>query len=882
MDHSRQEINAEFMRTLSRRHPKGCLWNFGSEPELNRTKWVTEGSHKDSDDKFRSRADLERVKAAFPAANQLLFVPVFDLDSVRPSFCLFVQSCEDSYCFDINTDLSFLHAFCSTISTDIGRIEAWRSDKHQSDFVSNISHEMRSPLHGILLSTQFLRESGLTDFQRAMLTTIDQCSGTLLDTMNNVLDYSKINTLGKQWSSVNEANSDDSTTARDFYQGTSSTAPPLLQLFASTDICAVLEQVVDGLVLSHTYNSTVEITDVSHQARGKKAPSRPALRDTTGPASIQRPKIMMDVEKGDWVFATQPGAIRRLVANLVGNALKYTHKGRIDISLRFASPGTGQGSETVTLTVADTGIGMSQRFLESKLYRPFSQEDHLSPGTGLGLSIVHSIATMMDGTVGLQSSIGQGTKAIVTLPLQRPVAGQVSTHGTTGSLESEQFDISPLRLSSFLEVESPTLTMSSYGTLSHNQQGLHEALYGYYSDWFQLKSNEFWWDANVVSMMVDDMDDFFRQVRTRKTYDLAVIALYNVEDSHRLAEIYNQTRQAFIAIQFVSIPFGPNKLAKAIKAVVDDQKNIVLHDSAMPPEPNGQDCLSRADLAQEQLESDEGNRASDIGKNSTDGTPSLNDVAGLSTAELGTQTSTCTTNSMLSDSIINGFPFPTQSLVQPVHPLEDRPSKADLVLRTTRASISSSKEPGKPFEQSSPENPRILIVDDNAINLRLLETYLRRKRGYTRIAKATNGQEAFDAFSAVAASQDSRFELIFMDISMPIMNGFDATRKIRQHENALRLRQDYDADTIAQNQAHPGQNISTRTGALIIALTGLASGKDHAEGFESGLDVYMTKPVDFKDLSRFLDNWELHQHGDGSGAGKANRNNNARTNATGK
>lgn len=68
---------------------------------------------------------------------------------------------------------------------------------------------------------------------------------------------------------------------------------------------------------------------------------------------------------------------------------------------------------------------------------------------------------------------------------------------------------------------------------------------------------------------------------------------------------------------------------------------------------------------------------------------------------------------------------------------------------------------------------------------------------------------------------------------MPVMNGFQATREIRRFE--------------VDNKLKP---------AMIIALTGLANGRDQAEGFSSGCDIYMTKPVSFKELAKLLRNWE--------------------------
>jgi CheY-like chemotaxis protein len=77
---------------------------------------------------------------------------------------------------------------------------------------------------------------------------------------------------------------------------------------------------------------------------------------------------------------------------------------------------------------------------------------------------------------------------------------------------------------------------------------------------------------------------------------------------------------------------------------------------------------------------------------------------------------------------------------------------------------------------------------------------------------------------------------------MPVMNGFEATRKIRELEVEFR-------DQI-QNP------METPASSLIIALTGLASGRDQSEAFTSGFDLYLIKPISFREVSRLLDNWE--------------------------
>lgn len=137
--------------------------------------------------------------------------------------------------------------------------------------------------------------------------------------------------------------------------------------------------------------------------------------------------------------------------------------------------------------------------------------------------------------------------------------------------------------------------------------------------------------------------------------------------------------------------------------------------------------------------------------------------------------------------------------------------------------------------------PRLLLVDDNKINLRLLRTYM-HKRKYESIDEAENGLEAVQSFEG---SKDG-YDIIFMDISMPVLDGFGATRQIRQIEDRRREKAEK-------------AGVAPDLPALIIALTGLASNKDQSEAFTSGVDLFLTKPVSFKEVGKMLDNWQANR-----------------------
>jgi CheY-like chemotaxis protein len=139
----------------------------------------------------------------------------------------------------------------------------------------------------------------------------------------------------------------------------------------------------------------------------------------------------------------------------------------------------------------------------------------------------------------------------------------------------------------------------------------------------------------------------------------------------------------------------------------------------------------------------------------------------------------------------------------------------------------------------------ILAVDDNAVNLQLLQRYL-LKRKHDTIITARNGFEAVEAYKTALSNNESHlqtFDVVFMDISMPGMDGFEATRVIRKLEAEQSL--------VDKKAGISEEEIGNRR-AYMVALTGLASRKDRDEAVESGLDDFLTKPVSFKKIGELL------------------------------
>ena len=131
-------------------------------------------------------------------------------------------------------------------------------------------------------------------------------------------------------------------------------------------------------------------------------------------------------------------------------------------------------------------------------------------------------------------------------------------------------------------------------------------------------------------------------------------------------------------------------------------------------------------------------------------------------------------------------------------------------------------------------HPKLLLVDDNAINLRVVGMYA-KKCSKGPYVLAGGGQQAIDLYNDESNETSSGFDIIFLDLSMPEVSGFDVAAAIRSTE-----------------RSHP-----CRARTYIAALTGLVSDKDRRAAFEAGVDEYITKPATIKDFQSVIANWKI-------------------------
>lgn len=187
------------------------------------------------------------------------------------------------------------------------------------------------------------------------------------------------------------------------------------------------------------------------------------------------------------------------------------------------------------------------------------------------------------------------------------------------------------------------------------------------------------------------------------------------------------------------------------------------------------------------------------------------------------------------DDVVEGFLRPTQHVSSVSFDFGQ--ASTDATQSKDDDNAQSPHAMSAPLPDATPRSS-VLLVDDNVINLRLLATFMRKLNRVYSLAE--NGLEAYEAYraavpSVVAESRSlstdfSAFEFVFMDLNMPILDGLEATRRIRAYEHELGLR-----------------------AAKIMALTGMASAQTQQEAFASGVDIFLTKPVRLKEIAQVLE-----------------------------
>jgi len=249
------------------------------------------------------------------------------------------------------------------------REHAEKASQAKSEFMANISHELRTPMNAIIGFTDLTLTTELQHLQREYLGNVHRSGYNLLGIINDILDYSKIE------------------------------AGKLTVENRAFSLCQLVEETVDSLAIKAFEKKLELICEID--------PSLPA-------------QVLGD-----------PGRIQQILMNLLGNAIKFTAKGEVVVSLQKGAViehSGGRKFQPVVLAVKDTGIGIPREKLE-RIFESFTQADTSTTrrygGTGLGLTIARNLAELMEGSLNVQSEPAKGSTFALELTLE--VVDELST-----------------------------------------------------------------------------------------------------------------------------------------------------------------------------------------------------------------------------------------------------------------------------------------------------------------------------------------------------------------------------------------------------------------------------------------------------------------------